>query len=71
MGANVSDILEAQAEKMRLERFERAERLGTQAQHKILAPLLLLILPAFLLMGILPILIDMIRPIVAGMRGSL
>ncbi|MCE9614474.1 MAG: type II secretion system F family protein [Lentisphaerae bacterium] len=66
MGASVADILEAQAEKMRLERYEQAERLGTQAQQKLLIPLLLLILPAFVLMGIVPIMIALLKPILEG-----
>ena len=66
MGASVSSILDAQAEKMRLERYEKAERIGTQAQQKILVPLLLLILPAFILLGIVPIIVEMLRPIMAG-----
>ena len=66
MGASVSNILEAQAEKMRMERYEKAERIGAQAQQKILLPLLLLILPAFILLGIVPIIIELFRPIMAG-----
>ncbi len=66
LGASVSDILEAQAEKMRLERYEKAERLGAKAQQKILVPLLLFILPAFVVLGILPMLIDLFRPVLVG-----
>lgn len=64
MGASVTNILEAQAEKMRIERYEMAERLGAQAQQKILLPLMLLILPAFVLLGILPLIYVMARPII-------
>jgi len=66
MGGAVTGILEAQAEKMRIERYEKAERLGTQAQQKIIMPLLLLILPAFVLLGIVPLMFAMARPIFEG-----
>ncbi len=64
MGSSISNILDAQAEKMRLERYEKAERIGAQAQQKILIPLLFLILPAFILLGIVPIIIELVQPII-------
>lgn len=66
MGVTVSDILEAQAAKMRMERYERAERAGTAAQQKILIPLILLILPAFFLLGLIPVMYAMMRPVLEG-----
>lgn len=66
MGASVADILDAQAAKMRIERYESAERLGAQAQQKILMPLLLLILPAFVLLGIVPMMMALAAPLFEG-----
>jgi tight adherence protein C len=66
MGVTVSEILEAQAGKMRMERYERAERAGTVAQQKILIPLILLILPAFFLLGLMPVIYAMLRPMLEG-----
>ena len=66
LGSGVSTILDAQAEKMRLERHEKAERLGATAQQKLLVPLLLFILPAFVILGILPMLINLLGPVLSG-----
>jgi Flp pilus assembly protein TadB len=58
LGSGVAQVLAAQAEKMRLERMERAERSGAQAQQKILLPLLLLMLPAFACLVFIPLLVS-------------
>lgn len=58
LGAGVAQVLAAQAEKMRLERMERAERSGAQAQQKILLPLLLLMVPAFACLVFIPLLVS-------------
>jgi tight adherence protein C len=65
-GAGVGAILDSMAEKMRLERMEKAERMGAQAQQKILLPIMLLIVPAFILLVVVPIMIDLFRPVLSG-----
>ncbi|MBI2565724.1 MAG: type II secretion system F family protein [Candidatus Schekmanbacteria bacterium] len=46
MGASIGVVLRAQADKMRAERFSRAEKAGAQASILVLIPLMLFILPA-------------------------
>jgi tight adherence protein C len=46
MGASIGTVLRAQSESMRVERFNKAEKMGAAASQKILIPLVLLILPA-------------------------
>ena len=46
LGVPISRVLRAQSEKMRSERFQKAERLGAQATQKILFPLIFIIMPA-------------------------
>ena len=49
LGASVGPVLRSQADRMRTERFQRAERLGASASQKILIPLAIFIFPAVLL----------------------
>jgi tight adherence protein C len=46
MGASIGLVLRAQSDTMRVERLNKAEKMGAQASQKILIPLVLLILPA-------------------------
>ncbi len=46
MGASIGTVLRAQSDTMRVERLNKAEKMGAQASQKILIPLVLLILPA-------------------------
>jgi tight adherence protein C len=46
LGASIGSVLRAQSDKMRTERFQRAERLGAQAATKVLIPIMLFVLPA-------------------------
>jgi len=69
MGSGVAAVLDAQAEKMRLERMEKAERSGAKAQQKILLPLLLLMLPAFACLIFIPFLVSQIRAYWGGFVG--
>ncbi len=66
LGAGVAHVLAAQAEKMRLERMEKAERSGAQAQQKILLPLLLLMVPAFACLVFIPLLVSQAKVYLAG-----
>jgi len=69
LGAGVAPVLSAQAEKMRLERMEKAERSGAEAQQKILLPLLLLMVPAFACLVFIPLLVSQARSYLAGFGG--
>lgn len=46
LGVSIGQVLRAQSDKLRSERFQQAERLGAQATQKILFPLILCIMPA-------------------------
>ncbi len=69
LGAGVANVLAAQAEKMRLERMEKAERSGAQAQQKILLPLLLLMVPAFACLVFIPLLVSQAKMYLNGFGG--
>ncbi len=69
LGAGVAQVLGAQAEKMRLERMEKAERSGAQAQQKILLPLLLLMVPAFACLVFIPLLVSQAKMYLSGFGG--
>ncbi len=69
MGSGVAAVLDAQAEKMRLDRMEKAERSGAKAQQKILLPLLLLMLPAFACLIFIPFLVSQVRAYWGGFTG--
>ena len=46
LGASIGPVLQSQAVRMRVERFQRAEKEGARATQKILIPLVLFIFPA-------------------------
>ena len=46
LGVSIGKVLRAQSDKMRTERFQRAEQLGAQASQKIIFPLVMCIMPA-------------------------
>lgn len=54
LGSSIGPVLRTQADKMRTERFQKAEREGAAASQKILFPLVLFIFPAvfIIIMGI-------------------
>ena len=64
LGASIGPVLQAQAERMRTERFQRAEREGAKASQKILFPLVLFIFPSVLIVIIGPVVLNFIY----GMR---
>lgn len=46
LGSSVGTVMRAQSDKMRAERFQRAEKVGAQAATKILIPIMIFVLPA-------------------------
>ncbi|MFN8060499.1 MAG: type II secretion system F family protein [Vicinamibacterales bacterium] len=55
LGASIGPVLQQQAERMRVERFQRAEKEGAKASQKILFPLVLCIFPAVLIIVLGPV----------------
>ena len=45
MGSSIADVLKSQAERMRSERFMKAETIGAQASQKLLIPMMVFIFP--------------------------
>ncbi len=60
MGSSISSVLRYQAERMRSERFMKAEKMGAQASQKLLVPMMLLIFPVIFIVIFGPYLIQMI-----------
>jgi tight adherence protein C len=58
LGASIGPVLQQQAERMRVERFQRAEKAGARATQKILVPLVLCIFPAVLIVIIGPVVLQ-------------
>jgi tight adherence protein C len=57
LGVPISRVLRAQSEKMRSERFQKAERMGAAATQKILFPMIFIIMPAVFIVVLGPMLI--------------
>lgn len=60
LGASIGPVLQSQAERMRVERFQRAEQAGARASQKILFPLVLFIFPAVLIVIVGPVALSFI-----------
>jgi tight adherence protein C len=60
LGASIGPVLQQQAERMRVERFQRAEKAGARATQKILLPLVLFIFPAVLIVVLGPVALQFI-----------
>lgn len=60
LGASIGTVLQTQAERMRVERFQRAEKAGAKATQKILVPLVLFIFPAVLIVIMGPVVLQFI-----------
>ena len=60
LGASIGPVLKMQAERMRVERFQRAEREGARASQKILFPLVLFIFPSVLIVILGPVILQFI-----------
>lgn len=66
LGASVGPVLRAQSEKMRSDRFQRAERAGAAAAQKLLFPLVFCIMPAVFIVIFGPIIVQLVTN---GFRG--
>jgi tight adherence protein C len=60
LGASIGPVLLSQGERMRLDRFQRAEKEGAKASQKILFPLVLFIFPAVLIIIMGPVVLQYI-----------
>lgn len=60
LGSSIGPILRAQSDKLRYERFQRAERGGVIAAQKVLVPLVFFIMPAVFIVIFGPILINVL-----------
>jgi tight adherence protein C len=60
LGASVGPVLRAQADLIRTQRFQRAERQGAMAAQKILFPLIMCIMPAVFIVIFGPIVLNFI-----------
>lgn len=57
LGVSIAKVLRNQSERMRSERFQKAERLGAEASQKILFPLVLCIMPAVFIIFFGPLIV--------------
>ncbi len=60
MGSSISSVLKSQAERMRSERFMKAERIGAQAAQKLMIPMMLFIFPIIFIIIFGPYLIQFV-----------
>jgi tight adherence protein C len=60
MGSSIADVLKSQADRMRSERFMKAEKVGAQAAQKLLIPMMLLIFPTIFIIILGPYIIQWI-----------
>jgi tight adherence protein C len=60
LGASIGDVLRSQADRMRTERFQRAEKAGAAASQKLLIPLAVFIFPAVILVLVGPVVLSFI-----------
>ena len=58
LGASIGPVLRAQADLVRTQRFQAAEKAGAQAATKILFPLILFIMPAVFIVIFGPIILN-------------
>lgn len=61
LGSSIGPVLQQQAERMRVERFQRAEKAGARATQKILIPLAFFIFPAVLIVIIGPVALQFLQ----------
>ncbi len=60
MGSSIAEVLKSQADRMRSERFLKAEKLGAQASQKLLLPMMLFIFPVIFIVIFGPYLVKFI-----------
>lgn len=70
MGASISQVLKAQSDQMRGERFIRAEKEGAKAAQKILIPLIFCIVPAVFIVVLGPLIVRLIIQLFSGGFGG-
>jgi tight adherence protein C len=70
MGTNISDVLKAQSEQTRVDRFIRAEKEGAKASQKILMPTMLFIVPAVFIVILGPVIAKFVQKLLTGGVGS-
>ncbi|MEW5982521.1 MAG: type II secretion system F family protein [Acidobacteriota bacterium] len=58
LGASIGDVLRTQADRMRTERFQRAEKAGAAASQKLLVPLAVFIFPAVMIVIVGPVVLQ-------------
>jgi tight adherence protein C len=60
LGASIGEVLRSQADRMRTERFQRAEKAGAAASQKLLIPLAVFIFPAVILVLVGPVVLSFV-----------
>ncbi len=70
MGASISQVLKAQSDQIRGERFIRAEKEGAKASQKILIPLIFCIVPAVFIVVLGPLIVRLIIQLFSGGFGG-
>jgi len=60
LGASIGTVLRSQADRMRTERFQRAEKAGAAASQKLLVPLAVFIFPAVILVLVGPVVLSFV-----------
>jgi len=70
MGASISEVLKAQSDQIRGERFIRAEKEGAKAAQKILIPLIFCIVPAVFIVVLGPLIVRLIIQLFSGGFGG-
>jgi len=60
MGSSIAEVLKSQADRMRSERFLKAEKVGAQASQKLLLPMMLFIFPIIFVVIFGPYIVKMV-----------
>jgi tight adherence protein C len=60
MGSSIAEVLKSQADRMRSERFLKAEKIGAQASQKLLLPMMVFIFPIIFIVIFGPYVIKMV-----------
>ncbi len=60
MGSSIAEVLKSQADRMRSERFLKAEKMGAQASQKLLLPMMVFIFPIIFIVIFGPYVVKMI-----------
>jgi len=67
LGASIGPVLRAQSDKMRTDRFQRAEKAGVAAAQKILFPLVFFIIPAVFIIIFGPLVVQFVTKGFSGL----